>query len=308
MDLKDISYIIAIYNHKNISQAAHSLFISQPALSQQLHRIEANLGKTLFTRSRQRMVPTAACQVIVEQGSKLLAERDMMLRAVKQLDEMPEEKLTFGMSPFYARHLLPGIMQYFRKNAPHYKLEFIDRGNSLVQEQSVIDGKIDCCLLPMYPANPELEYALVGKEEIFLAVPRDHPINTLNLPDGTIDIAITKDEPYILHRDMDKIADLQNKLFTDAGFTPHVVNTATGWDIIVSFVGCGMGLSLITELIMADYRPEITPCFYRIRNMDMSRPFALGYRRGRIVTPAMELLLQVARQEFARQKISPASL
>ena len=57
MEFKDISYIIAICEHKNISQAARSLFISQPALSQQLQKIEAKLGKPLFVRSGHTMTP-----------------------------------------------------------------------------------------------------------------------------------------------------------------------------------------------------------------------------------------------------------
>lgn len=302
MEFKDISYIIAICEHKNISQAARSLFISQPALSQQLQKIEAKLGKPLFVRSGHTMMPTAACRIITEQGHKLLAEREMMLRAVKQLQESSEEKISFGMSPFYARHLLPGIMQYMHKNSPQHTLTFADRGNSVAQEQAVLEGKLDCCLMPMHPANPDLEYLPVGLEEIFLAVPYDHPLANLNPPDNAIDIALTKDEPYILHRDIDKIAALQDKLFADAGFTPHAVHTATGWDMIISFVRCGMGLSLITELIIDDYRLENPPRYYHIRNMDMSRPFALGYRRGSVLTPAMEMLLEASRQEFALQK------
>lgn len=302
MEFKDISYIIAIYEHKNISQAARSLFISQPALSQQLHKIEAQLGKPLFIRSGHTMTPTAVCRIITEQGHKLLTERDMMLRAIKQLQESPEETISFGMSPFYARHLMPGIMQYMRKNCPQHTVAFADRGHSAALEQSVIEGKLDCCLLPMYPANPELEYLPVGMEEIFLAVPCDHPLAMLSSQDNTIDIAITKDEPYIMHRDIDKIAALQDKLFSDAGFTPHTVYTATGWDMIISFVRVGMGLSLVTELINDDYHLENMPRFYRIRNMDMSRLFALGYRRGSVPTPAMQQLLEASRLEFAQKK------
>lgn len=302
MDFKDISYIIAIYEHKNISQAARSLFITQPALSQQLHKIETKLGKALFVRSGHTMIPTSACRIITEQGHKLLAERNMMLRAVQQLQESAEEKISFGMSPFYARHLMPGIMQYMRRNCPQHTVSFADRGHSAVLEHSVIEGKLDCCIVPMYPANPELEYLPIGMEEIFLAVPHDHPLATLHPTDNTIDIAITKDEPYILHRDIDKIATMQDKLFSDVGFAPHVVYTATGWDMIISFVRCGMGLSLITELILNDYRMEDMPHFYRIRNMDMSRLFALCYRRGSVPTSAMQMLLEASRREFSLQK------
>lgn len=305
LEFKDISYIISICEHKNISQAARSLFISQPALSQQLHKIEQKLGKTLFIRSGHFMEPTAACRIIAEQGSKLLAERDMMMYALSHLQEKPDEMLRFGMSPFYARHMLPGLMHAFQEKHPHYNLKFVDKGNSRHLEQDVLDNNLDCCLLPMHPSNPDIEYLPIGMEEILLAVPRDHPINRLETADGAIDIAITRNEPFILHRNSDKIAALQDILFANAGFTPRGVHVATGWDTVTSFISSGLGLGLLTELILGDYRPENLPFLYRIRNMDMSRVFALGYRRGRIPTPAMKCLLEEARAEFARLKVHP---
>lgn len=302
MEFKDISYIIAIYNHKNISQAAQSLFISQPALSQQLRKIEAALGKTLFIRSKQEMTPTAACRIIVEQGVKLLAERDMMMYALQNLQDSTEDKLSFGMSPFYARRLLPGILKHFRINFPQFVLHFRDTGNSMRLEKDVIDGTLDCCLLPTLPANPELEYVSIGIENIILAVPRDHPINQLASPDGSIDINLTRNEPYIIHFGSDKISLMQDMLFSSISFEPQNKYAASSWDTVISFVSNGMGLSLMTELIASDYRPDTLPNFYRIKNMDMSRQFALAYRRGRAITPIIEKLIECATDEFARQK------
>jgi len=302
MEFKDISYIIAIYEYKNVSQAARSLFITQPALSQQLQKIETKLGKALFVRSGHTMLPTTACRIIIEQGRKLLAERDMMMYAVKNLQDYTEDRLSFAMSPFYARRLLPGILKHFRVNFPQYVLHFRDTGNSLKLEKDVIDGTLDCCLLPMLPANPELEYVPIGVENIYLAVPRDHPINQLADPDGSIDINLTRNESYIIHLESDKISLLQDTLFSSISFTPQNKYSASSWDTVISFVGNGMGLSLMTELIVSDYRPETLPNFYRIKNMDMSRQFALAYRRGRPVTPIIEKLIECATKEFARQK------
>lgn len=226
----------------------------------------------------------------------------MMLYAVDHMQDMPEEQITIGFSPFYSRHLLPGIIERFQKDYPQYVLRYFDNGTAHTLEKNVADGKLDCCVVPMIPLNSDVEYWPIGMEEFFLAIPRDHPINQLSLPDRTIDLALTKDEPYIMHQESNKISFLQDKVFQSAGFKPHVKYTALGWDTILSFVNKGMGLTLITELITGDYRPENTPCFYRIRNTDASRLFALGYRRGRIPTPAMQTLLEVAKEEFSLLK------
>ena len=111
MDFKDISYIIAVVEHQSISQAARSLYISQPALSQSIRKTELELGKPLFHRIGRAMTPTAACQMIVASGRKLLLEREMLLNTVAHLQDEPHEVLRLGMSSFYCRHLLPGILQ-----------------------------------------------------------------------------------------------------------------------------------------------------------------------------------------------------
>lgn len=302
MEFKDISYIIAVVDNNSISQAARALFITQPALSQQIHKIEHKLGKPLFIRTGHSMTPTPACRIIAEQGRKMLAERDMMMYAVSNLRDYTEDKLSFAMSPFYARRLLPGILKHFRIKHPQYVLHFRDTGHSLKLEKDVINGTLDCCLLPTLPANPELEYVPIGVENICLAVPRDHPINQLAEPDGSIDVSLTRNEPYILHLESDKISLLQDTLFSSISFTPQNKYTASSWDTVISFVINGMGLSLMTELIASDYRPDTLPNFYRIKNMDMSRQFALAYRRGRPVTPIIEKLIECATDEFARQK------
>ena len=113
MDFKDISYIIAVVEHQSISQAARSLYISQPALSQSIRKTELELGKPLFHRIGRAMTPTAACQMIVASGRKLLLEREMLLNTVAHLQDEPHEVLRLGMSSFYCRHLLPGILQHF---------------------------------------------------------------------------------------------------------------------------------------------------------------------------------------------------
>lgn len=302
VEFKDISYIIAVVDNNSVSQAARALFITQPALSQQIHKIEQQLGKQLFIRTGHTMTPTPACRIIAEQGRKMLAERDMMLYAIQNLQEYTEEKLSFAMSPFYARRMLPGILKHFRTNFPQYVLHFRDTGSSLRLEKDVVDGTLDCCLLPTLPANPELEYAPIGTENILLAVPRDHPINQLADPDGSIDINLTRNESYITHLESDKISLLQDMLFSSISFTPQNKYSASSWDTVISFVSNGMGMSLMTELIASDYRPETLPNFYRIKNMDMSRQFALAYRRGRPITPIIEKLIECASDEFARQK------
>ena len=83
MDIREISYIIAIADKQSITAAAASLFISQPALSQALRRMEAEAGCKLFVRSGNMTVPTEAGRLLVERGRLILNARDKMLSDVR---------------------------------------------------------------------------------------------------------------------------------------------------------------------------------------------------------------------------------
>lgn len=301
MELKDIRCIIAVVEHQTISRAAQSLYISQPALSQTIHRIETELGKPLFHRRGRVMVPTAECKLITEYGRKMLDAHDMMLYSAMHMQEKVEGTVSLGMSPFYARQLLPSLLKHFQQYYPQIELQYMDIGNSQAQEKEVVEGRIDCCLVPMYPASPEMDYLQVGEETVLLAVPREHPLARIAQQEGEIDIMQLRNEPFILHKERDKVSLLQDQLFAHGGFQPRTTHIVTGWDVALAFVNAGMGSALMTEMIISDYRPEEMPVFCRIKNIDMSRHFAMAYRRGRVLTPAMVTLYEVAKLEFARK-------
>lgn len=79
MDFKTIEYICAINDAKTISQAAKNLFISQPALSQQLSKAEQELGIPIFVRTGNKMVPTIAGETLIREGREMLMAREKMM-------------------------------------------------------------------------------------------------------------------------------------------------------------------------------------------------------------------------------------
>ena len=107
MDFKALEYICAISEAKTISQAAKNLFISQPALSQFLSKLERELGTPIFDRSGNMMTLTSAGEILVRDGSKLLLSRNEMLHRVAELSDERAETLRFGVSPFYSKYYLP---------------------------------------------------------------------------------------------------------------------------------------------------------------------------------------------------------
>ena len=82
MDIKDIKYISTIVEMASFSKASKKLYISQPALSQGIRRIEAELGVTLFVRDRTKVVPTAAALQIAKEGMPLVLKAEALTQSI----------------------------------------------------------------------------------------------------------------------------------------------------------------------------------------------------------------------------------
>lgn len=246
MDIREISYIIAIADKQSITAAAASLFISQPALSQALRRMEAEAGCKLFVRSGNMTVPTEAGRLLVERGRLILNARDKMLSDVRGVADGRHKTLRFGISPFYSKYYLPDVFRYYVQNLPGVKLEVVEK-SSLDLERMVIEDELPFCFVPALPANPELHYHVIGSEEIMLAVPQTHPANALadESKDGLrMDLLYVRDEPFILLPPKQKVSELQTRIFHYAGFTPRVSYATSNWDTAMILTGLRRGAEL----------------------------------------------------------------
>lgn len=304
MELKDISYIIAVVENKTISQAAKNLYISQPALSQAIARIEKQLGTPLFRRSGRVLTPTSAGEMVVQEGRKLLQQNAYLMSGIARLKQGYKEKLRFGISPFYSKYYLPGIFRYYSQHMPDMRLEIVEK-ISVELERDVLSGDLDFCFVPAFPLNPELDYHTVASEEIFLGVPRSHPANafasaTSALP--CMDLQFVRYEPFILQPPEQKIASMQERIFHHYGFTPNVAYETRNWDTILYLTCSGVGLSLLPEVFLETPFVRDPPNFYRLLGLDTTRPFAVAFRHGRVLPYAAEQLISVFSEDIAKLK------
>lgn len=124
MTLTQLSYIIAVDRYRHFATAAEKSYVTQPTLSMQIHKLEDELGVTIFDRSKSPVVPT-------EIGEKIIAEAKKIMKQSKHIEDLAslsEDELrgTFriGIIPTVAPYLLPLFLRNFRKKYPEVRLVF----------------------------------------------------------------------------------------------------------------------------------------------------------------------------------------
>ena len=171
MDTRVIEYMIAISEEKSLSKAAEKLYISQPALSQQLKKLEAELGTPLFTREKNSLLLTDAGRVYINGGQSILHIKQEALKQLNHMSYTSRNFIRFGYTPINAIECLPA----FRMEFPDIELS-TRQYSTLEAKEALIQGSLDIAVvLTSSLQHGSLEFLPLCKDELLLALPAGHP-------------------------------------------------------------------------------------------------------------------------------------
>lgn len=304
MNIRSFQYFIAITENSTLSAAANALYISQPALSQQIKKIEEEAGAQLFIRKGHSMTLTPAGEAFLLCSRRILQAYESMQREIKMLSIAEKDTVHMGISPFYSQHYLPKILPPFLQQHPQINVDIVEE-NSVNLENKLLTGELDFCALPLYPKNDLLEYETIYHERIFLAVPRSHPINS-NYPVNalakkifpSIDLALMKNEPFIGLKKIQKFSTIGLRLCKEAGFEPRTICETTNWETVHLMIASGLGVGFVPEIMIGNIiDPKICPCYYQLSS-PIYREYALVHRPGAIFSDAANILRESLREFF----------
>ena len=141
MTLQQLQYFLAAAEHRSFSAAAAALHMAQPSLSEQIRRLEAELGAPLFVRAR-KLELTEAGRLLHPQAERTLAAAQEALDSVREVRELESGTATFGTfgnAPYY---LLSDLVQDFRSRYPNVRVRLLGQNSSEVAD-AVRDGRIE---------------------------------------------------------------------------------------------------------------------------------------------------------------------
>lgn len=179
MDLQQLRYVVAVYHERHFGRAADRVHISQPTLSQQIKKLERELGAALFERSPRGVSVTPAGEKFLPRA---LAVLETLEKAVGELGADAKEVrglLRVAAIPTVGAYLLPGVVARLRKTAPRLSLELHDLTTSLLLEH-LKQGRVDIGVLATDVNERGLVGRTVGREPFYLAAEKSHPLARRN--------------------------------------------------------------------------------------------------------------------------------
>jgi DNA-binding transcriptional LysR family regulator len=172
-----IRYVEALYKERSFSKAARSLYISQPALSTAIRKLEKELGVVLFDRSASSVTPTEACEFYIRGAKEIQAVESTMDTYFKSIQNLEAGTLKIGTSSFFCCYSLPIHLHPFSHKHPDLKIRLEEYTSNRGLAQALSDGTLDLVLTSNANGFDEFEKTLFQKETLILAVPSSWTVN-----------------------------------------------------------------------------------------------------------------------------------
>ncbi len=243
MELHQLRYVVAIADTGNFTRAAETSFVSQPSLSQQVAKLEKELGHRLFHRLGRRAVPTDAGAVFVERARRILFEVE---NAASEIRDDPDlgRQITLGVIQTVAPYLLPSLISRTRKVLPNLKINTYEgfRGDLV---DGIIDGRIDLALVAMPLSDPRLSAEPIFREPLLLAVGRNHRLASKR----TFTVADLAEETFIMMGRSSTLTEQVQQFCGEHDFEPRIGYRCGQVTTLKSLVGLGLGIAILPRLV-----------------------------------------------------------
>lgn len=260
MELHQIKYFLAVVRYRHFTRAARHCQVAQPSLSQQIKKLERELGQPLFDRAGKKVLMTDAGNRFLEKANAVLAAIEDA-RKVVAADDGALGTLNIGAIPTIAPYVLPPLIKSFNRLRPGAQVQIMeDITEHLVR--ACLDGEIDAAILALPIDAPLLESEAIFTEPLLLAMPKNHALARRK----NINIADLQDQPFVL---LDPVHCLGSQVLNfcrDKHCLPLVRCRSSQLLTVQEMVGLGMGISLIPQ--MAARADDGRKCCYR----DLSAP------------------------------------
>jgi DNA-binding transcriptional LysR family regulator len=245
MELRQLAYFVAVAEERNFTRAAQRIPIAQPAISQQIRRLESELGERLFVRDRRGIRLTPAGEALLPHARAMLADAEHAREAVVALSGLLTGRLAFGFVLSLPDRRLPGLLGAFHREHPGIELRLIeDETDALLA--ALATGQLDAALIGLGRYDrppPDVESLLVAREPVGVAVHPAHPLAGR----GSIPLHALRDEPMVTLTSASKQRSTLETACRAAGFVPRIVAETSDLGVIIELTQEQIGVAVLPK-------------------------------------------------------------
>jgi DNA-binding transcriptional LysR family regulator len=238
--INELHSFVVLAGELHFGKASRRLFVSQPALSKQIRKLEEKVGGALFIRTRRKVEITEAGRVLLSGAEKVLESAEGALTLAKEAAAGRAGTLRIGFGIASVSEILPRTILRFRKTYTLVELRMRDMSTP-AQIAALVEGNIDIGIVRLPIAHTELETMPLFHEQLVVAAPKSLLYNSRQ------GLAALRDQPFVFFARTTSatLHDHVLGLCRRAGFSPRIVQEASELFTILNLVRAGLGVSLV---------------------------------------------------------------
>ena len=243
MDLVTLRAFVTVADLGSFSRAAEVLHVSQPVVSQQVKRLERDLGVEVLLRSTRRVELTAAGARLLPRARVVLTDVARAEAESRMLGDGVAGRVSVGFVGTATYDLLPRVARSVRDRFPDVELEVYGEQLTPVLVEGLLSRRLDVAVMRAAAADPALTVRPLREEALVLALPVDHPL----AQDGPVPLAALRGSTFVTHPSGHRSAmhDAAVQAWRAAGFVPGEVVEVRETATLVAFVAAGIGVALV---------------------------------------------------------------
>lgn len=263
MELHQLRYLCAIADTGSFSRAAEHCHVAQPSLSQQISKLEDELGTRLFDRLGRSIRLTEAGRTFLPHARTVLHQTELARNEVDGSRRDARGTVAVGVIPTIAPYYMPKRIAAFTRRFPEATLRIVEETTPLLVE-SLRTLAVDVAILSLPLKHRDFEMTPLLTERLCAALPPDHPRASA----ASISLRELRDEQFVLLRDSHCFRGIALAACERARLDPRVAFESGQFSSLLGMVAAGVGVTLVPEMaidrsVQCRYVPVSDPQAFR---------------------------------------------
>jgi LysR family hydrogen peroxide-inducible transcriptional activator len=285
MELQQLRYFCAIADTGSFTRAAQRTHVSQPSLSQQIRKLEDELGARLLDRLGRRVQLTELGQSFLPHARAVLRDLEAARSDVIERKTSISGPISVGVIPTIAPYFLPPILATFSRKYPEARVTVAEEITPLLLER-LRAGTMDLAIvaLPLQARSHDFHSFPLMVEKLFAVLPKRHALAKRR----AVLLGELQDDPFVLLRDGHCFRDTAFAACKRARLNPKVIFESGQFSSILSMVSAGLGVSIVPAMAV---EKRLACRYIPLADERASRTIGAVTLNGRSPTRASEAFL-----------------
>lgn len=240
MEMHQLEYVLAVAKYHNFTRASEALKTSQSSLSQQIIKLENELGISLFVRTTRSVQLSPAGEEFVKHAKRIMLEVIEARRCIHEYTSFEKGNLTVGIIPVIGHYRLPNLLSSYQKNFPRVTLRLLERQcNELIPMLN--SREIDVAFVHQIIDDPNLQFNPLVTDQMVIVTSERHPFaarKTVNIEELQTENFIVPPPTSGYNRDFQKAC-------KSADFEPRIILTCSAVKTILGLVREDIGIAAL---------------------------------------------------------------